>query len=234
VASDGSPITSIILAGGKGARLGSNKALQLLDGRSLIQWVVDCLSPFSTEIIIATADGESIPCCSPVTTKTVADVHRGKGPLAGLHAGLTATAYSTAVVVGCDMPFLSGALLQHMLRMSVGFDAVVPATRKGIEPLCAVYSRRCLPHIESLLEHNRPSVRELFDLVRVHYVGDEEFDVLDPGRLSLFNINSPEDLAAAQGRGIAGASVHPTAPLKVGSELEPEISPQTGHSVYVA
>ena len=196
--SDGSPITSIILAGGMSARLGANKALQLLDGRSLIQWVVDCLTAFSTEIIIATADSESIPCCSPALMKSVADIHPGKGPLAGIYSGLMASTAPAAIVVGCDMPFLSGELLQHMLRLSADSDAVVPVTYKGMEPLCAVYSRRCLPHIEHLLAQNRLGIRHLFDLVHVRYVRDEEMDAIDPGHLSLFNINSLADLAAAQ------------------------------------
>ena len=209
MASDGSPITSIILAGGRSARLGANKALQFLDGRSLIQWVVDCLSAFSTEIIIATADGESIPCHSPVPMKTVADSHPGKGPLSGIYSGLMASASSAAIVVGCDMPFLSAGLLRYMLRLSVDSDAVVPVTHKGMEPLCAVYSRRCLLHIERLLAQNRLGVRHLFDLVDVRYVRDEEFDALDPGRLSLFNINSQSDLDRASG--MAAATRRPRA-----------------------
>ena len=65
-------MTSIILAGGKSSRLGRNKALQVIDGRSLIQWIVNSLSIFSTEIIIVTATGEAIPCYSTVEVRTVA------------------------------------------------------------------------------------------------------------------------------------------------------------------
>jgi len=48
-------MTSIILAGGKSSRLGQSKALQVIEGKSLIQWVVDRLGVLSREIIISTA-----------------------------------------------------------------------------------------------------------------------------------------------------------------------------------
>ena len=67
-------MTSIILAGGKSSRLGRSKALQAIQGKSLIQWVVDRVAILSTEIIIATASGEAIPCSSAVRIKTVADI----------------------------------------------------------------------------------------------------------------------------------------------------------------
>jgi len=71
-------MTSIILAGGKSSRLGRNKALQVIGGKSLIQWVVDRLDTLSTEIIIATARGEAIPCSSAARIKTVADFYPSK------------------------------------------------------------------------------------------------------------------------------------------------------------
>ena len=196
--SDDSAITSVILAGGGSARLGSDKALQVLNGRSLIQWVVDCLATFSTEIIIATADGKSISCSSAARIRTVADVQPGKGPLAGIYSGLMASNSPHTVVVGCDMPFLSSALLQHMHRVSAGNDAVVAAIGKKLEPLCAVYSKHCMVHIESLLNKDMLGIRELFGLVRVRYVEEEEIDAFDPEHLSLFNINSESDLDTAK------------------------------------
>jgi len=76
---------------------------------------------------------------------------------------------------------------------------VMPATDKGIEPLCAVYSRQCLAPIRSLLDRDRLGVRELLDMVRVRYVYEDELDSYDPERLSLFNINSLADLDRARG-----------------------------------
>jgi molybdopterin-guanine dinucleotide biosynthesis protein A len=191
-------MTSIILAGGKSSRLGQSKALQVIGGKSLIQWVVDRLAILSTEIIIATAHGEAIPCSSAVRIKTVADIYPGKGPLAGIHSGLIASSSPRAIVVGCDTPFLSVSLLEYMTQTSSTFDVVVPRIKKKIEPLCAVYSKNCLAPIQELLEQDERQIIKLFSMVKVRYIEEDEINSFDPKHLSLFNINSQDDLDRAR------------------------------------
>jgi len=191
-------MTCIILAGGKSSRLGRNKALQVVDGRSLIQWVIDRVSLLSTEIIIVTARGEAIPSYSTVEIKTVADIYPGKGPLAGIYSGLLASAGSRAVAVGCDTPFLSVSLLEYMTQMCAVYDVVVPRISSKLEPLCAVYSKNCSAPIRKLLEQNELRIDKLFGMVRVKYIEEEEINRLDPERLSFFNINSQADLDSAR------------------------------------
>ncbi len=190
-------MTSIILAGGKSSRLGRNKALQVLDGKSLIQHVVDRLSVLSAEIIMVTGEGESIPCSSSVMVRTVPDACVGRGPLAGLYSGLAASRSNSALAVGCDMPFLSVDLLAHMYRISSAFDAVVPRVEDKVEPLCAFYSMNCIPAIRELLKRDQLKINRLFSMVNVRYVGETEIDTFDPEHLTFFNINSRADLAKA-------------------------------------
>jgi molybdopterin-guanine dinucleotide biosynthesis protein A len=191
-------MTSIILAGGKSSRLGQNKALQVIEGKTLVQWVVDRLAILSTEIIIATARGETVPCSSVVRIKTVADIYPGKGPLAGIYSGLIASSSSQAVVVGCDTPFLSADLLKYMTQIRPTSDVVIPRVKEKVEPLCAVYSRSCLAPIQGLLERNELSITKLFDMVKLRYIEEHEINNLDPDHLSFFNINSQADLDKAR------------------------------------
>jgi molybdopterin-guanine dinucleotide biosynthesis protein A len=191
-------MTSIILAGGKSLRLGRSKALQSIGGKSLIQWVVDRLAILSTEIIIATAHGEAVPCSSAVKIKTVADIYPGKGPLVGIYSGLIASSSSRAIVVGCDTPFLSVGLLEYMTQLSSTLDVVVPRIKKKVEPLCAVYSKTCLAPIQELLEQNEPRISRLFGMVKVRYIEEDEINNFDPEHLSFFNINSQADLTRAR------------------------------------
>jgi molybdopterin-guanine dinucleotide biosynthesis protein A len=191
-------MTSIILAGGKSSRLGRNKALQVIGGKSLIQWVIDRLVILSTEIIIATAHGEAIPYSSSATIKTVADIYPGKGPLVGIHSGLVASSGSRAIVVACDTPFLSAGLLEYMTQTSPTFDVVVPRIKDKVEPLCAVYSKDCVAPIRELLKQNKLKIIELFRMVRVRYIEEDEIDSFDPDHLSFFNINSQADLERAR------------------------------------
>jgi molybdopterin-guanine dinucleotide biosynthesis protein A len=191
-------MTAIILAGGKSSRLGRSKALQVIYGKNLIQWVIDRLATLSTEIIIATAHGEAIPCSSAIKTKTVADIYPGKGPFAGIYSGLMASSSSRAIVVGCDTPFLSVSLLEYMTRICSIFDVVVPRIKNKLEPLCAVYSKNCLIPIRGLLEQDERRIRKLFSMVKVKYVEEDEINRFDPEHLSFFNINSQADLDRAR------------------------------------
>jgi molybdopterin-guanine dinucleotide biosynthesis protein A len=191
-------MTSIILAGGKSSRLGQRKPLQAIGGKSLIQWVIDRLAVLSREIIIATAHGEAIPYVSDAKIKTVADIYPEKGPLAGIYSGLIASSSSQAIVVGCDTPFLSVGFLEHMTRISSIFDAVVPRIENEVEPLCAVYSKTCLAHIQELLEQNDLRIDRLFGVVKVRYVEEDEINSFDPEHLSFFNVNNQADLDRAR------------------------------------
>lgn len=201
-------MTSIILAGGKSKRLGQRKALQTILGKTLIQWVIDRLALISTEIIIATAHGEEIPCSSPVPTRAVADIYPDRGPLAGMHSGLTASPCPRAIVVGCDTPFLSVGLLRHMTKISPSFDVVAPRVGHNVEPLCAVYSRNCLASIEALLAQNEMRITRLFALVRTRYVEEDEIGYFDPEHLSFVNTNSRIDLDAARKLAIEKGLLH--------------------------
>jgi molybdopterin-guanine dinucleotide biosynthesis protein A len=191
-------MTSIILAGGKSLRLGRSKFLEPIGAKSLIQWVVDRLTILSTEIIIVTAHGEAIPCSSAARIKTVADIYPGKGPLAGIYSGLTASSSSRAIVVGCDTPFLSISLLEYMTQICSTFDVVVPRIKNELEPLCAVYSKNCSVSIQELLEQDERQIRKLFSMVKVKYIEEDEINRFDPNHLSFFNINTQDDLERAR------------------------------------
>lgn len=190
-------MTSIILAGGRSTRLGRSKALQVVGDRTLIQWVVDRLAVLSTEIIIATAHGDAIPCSSPVPMRTVADVYPGGGPLGGIYTGLAASSGDRAIIVGCDTPFLNVELLSHMMQVPPEFDVVVPRVGDKVEPLCAVYSRRCIDTIRGLLDENELRITTLFSLVRARYIEESEIARFDPEHLSFLNANSQADLERA-------------------------------------
>lgn len=192
-------MTSIILAGGKSSRLGRNKALQVIGGKSLIQWVVARLATLSTEIIISTARGDAIPCSSTAKITTVADIYPDKGPLGGIYSGLIASSAPRAIVVSCDTPFLSAGLLEYMTRIPSTFDVVVPRIKDRVEPLCAVYSKDCVDPIQELLQQNELKIIELFPMVKVRYIEEDEVDSFDPEHLSFFNINSQADLDRATG-----------------------------------
>lgn len=189
----------IVLAGGKGLRLGQDKALEVIGDRSLLEWVVFHLSSLNSNIIIVTAFKRSFSqLIGYPKLKVITDIYPDRGPVGGIYTGLKASGSFYNLVVACDMPFLNQALLHYMIQVSVGFDLVVPRLRDMVEPLHAVYSKGCLAPIEPLLKQDNLNLRQLFTSIKVRYVEAEEIDRFDPEHLSFFNINSQADLERAK------------------------------------
>ena len=192
-------IGCIVLAGGRGLRLGQDKASEIIGDRSLLERVVSRLTSFNSDILVVTASKRAfLQLNGYPRLRAVADIYLNKGPLGGVYAGLKASDSFYNFVVACDMPFLNQALLRYMMQISAGFDLVVPRLGELVEPLHAVYSRACLAPIESLLKQGDLILRRLFALVEVRYVEAEEIDRFDPQHLSFFNINNEADMEKAK------------------------------------
>jgi molybdopterin-guanine dinucleotide biosynthesis protein A len=192
-------ITSIVLAGGKGLRLGRDKATETINGQSLIKRVVTSLGFLDGDIIIVSgSDKASLGLDGYPGLRVVTDAYPGKGPLVGIYSGLMASESAYNMVVACDMPFLNRELLACLLQERAGYDVVLPRLGNMVEPLHAVYSRACLPTIEEMFRRGQYGVHQLFELVKVRYVEADEIDRFDPRHLSFFNVNTEANLAAAR------------------------------------
>lgn len=196
----GDLITSIVLAGGKGTRLGKDKLQEVVGKRPLLQRVVDSLSPISERILVVTARGQKRPSFQVTQTEvaTVPDIYPEKGALGGIYTGLSASGSRHSLVVAADMPFLNPDLLKHLISAATGFDVVMPRVNGQIEPLHAIYSRDCLPAIQEQLWRSQLQIRILLEQVKVRYVEEVEIDRFDPRHLSFYNVNTPDDLTKAQ------------------------------------
>jgi molybdopterin-guanine dinucleotide biosynthesis protein A len=207
--------TGVILAGGGATRFGGRpKGLEMVAGERIIDRVARALRMVTDELLLV-ANAPEVAGWLP-GVRTVADVRPGEGALGGLHAALAcavgdvgattvdASEAPDVLVVAWDMPFVSAALLGVMrARGEEGdVDAVLPesdGSRRGVEPLCAWYSARCLAPITAALEAGDRRVIAFLDAVRVARVPLEEVRRFgDPDRL-FGNVNTAEDLARLQG-----------------------------------
>jgi len=203
-------VSVLILAGGRSRRMGQDKIWMELDGRPLIEWVVRRVLPVAGEILLsANAPGRLAAFADSlrgqgVPSRIVADSFAGAGPLAGLHAGLSVARCELLLALAADMPFVSLALAARMIELAPGFDAVVPqmpvsaTAEPSWEPLHALYRRSCLPAIETRLAVGERQMTCFLPHVRTRAITAEECDLLDPARLSFFNVNTIEDWRAAQ------------------------------------
>ncbi|MEG3593871.1 MAG: molybdenum cofactor guanylyltransferase [Chloroflexota bacterium] len=193
-----SQMSSIILAGGKSRRYGSNKAVAELNGEAVISLICNVMEPLVNELIVVVANYEQakmMPLNPQV--KVVIDKYPNCGPLGGIYSGLSKAINQWSFVSACDMPFLNPNLINDMAELREGYDIIAPIIDNRAEPVHAMYHQACLASISKQLNSGELKITRFYDEMNVKEVGTNFIDKIDPGRWSFFNINTPEDMIKA-------------------------------------
>ena len=191
----------VILAGGAGRRIGSEKAFLEFFGSTMIERTAEIVGEVVDEVVVVARDEEQLERLRDIVpeARIVCDSVGGFGPVAGLAAGMAAARGDYALAVGCDLPFLNPEVLDILFNLAEGYEAAIPAREGGfIEPLHAVYRtdpmvRAC----ETALAMDIRKIRAPLGGLRAKYVSVELLRPVDPELLSLFNLNTEEDLSEA-------------------------------------
>lgn len=199
-------LTTVILAGGKSRRLGTNKALVEVGGKAILRRVAERVIPLSEEVVLVVNTEEERSLYSDFGPwRIVVDTVPDGGSLAGIYTGIQAVRTDRSLVVGCDMPFLNRDLLAYMAEDSERYDVVIPrydllSPRQDnvLEPLHAIYASACLAPMRALLLARDLAIIKFLPDVKVRYVEKDEVERFDPRLLSFFNVNTREDLAMAE------------------------------------
>ena len=169
--------------------MGTDKALLELEGRAFVERIAAAIRPIARSVTLVGRGGQVGDVAA------IPDLRPGLGPLAGIESALAACATEQALVVACDLPFVTTALLELLLERSAlqPDTAVVPLDADGrVSPLCAVYPRSSLPLVTELLDRGERT-RFPTDLVPfadyAHLAGATEL---------LRNVNTPADLTDAE------------------------------------
>lgn len=181
-------VTGVLLAGGKSLRMGYDKANIEVSGKTLAARSLDLLRQYFSEILIA---GDRPDLALP-SIPAIPDIYPGSA-LGGLYTGLLSARSDWIFVAPCDMPYPDYRILDVLLNHRSGYDAVVPRTPKGYEPVFALYHRNCLPHMENMLRNNHYRIYDFYQRIKVHFLMWEEMPY--GWERSLVNINTPEELA---------------------------------------
>jgi molybdopterin-guanine dinucleotide biosynthesis protein A len=190
-----------VLAGGAASRYGGRpKGLVEVGGRRILDRVVDAVAWVIRDMPILIANVPDASTWRP-ELDTIPDARPGFGTLGGIYTAVTA-ASGPVLTVAWDMPFLTGPLLRALVdRFEAGdCDAVLPesGSRRGVEPLCAVYGPACGPPIERRLDSGDLKAISFHPDVRVGILSLAEVQRFgDPDEL-FFNINAPGDLERAE------------------------------------
>ena len=175
--------------------MGRDKAFLQLDGRPLIQIVIERMAAACAEVLVVAGEvGSYEGLGAPV----VEDRFQGVGVLGGLHAGLAAASHEIALAVGCDMPFLKPDLLRAFAGWVQGYDVAVLEHGGYVEPLHGAYRRTCLEPIEEAIRTGKRRIVSFFPHVAVRTVTPEEMGFLDPDLESFRNLNTPKEWRAAK------------------------------------
>jgi len=190
-------VEGFILVGGKSTRMGEDKAALSFDGRTSIQRTAAEMAPVTSRVRLVGARQDQGR--SPL--ENVPDIHRHWGALGGIHAALIACRSPWALVVACDLPFLTTELFGRLESLRADpLDAIVPVQPdERPQPLCAIYRRdTCLSHAERLIEREEHTPRVLLAAVNTRWVQFAELEDLPGADHFFFNMNTPADLAQAR------------------------------------
>jgi molybdenum cofactor guanylyltransferase len=191
-----SSVTGLILAGGKGSRMGGvDKGLQNFRGKRLVDHVYERLAPQVGGVIInANQNQEEYKTFG---VRVVSDALKEKaggfaGPLAGLHAGLSISKRSFLASVPCDSPFLPADLIERLYERidETGAELAVAKTGDQPHPVFSLMRRGVLDHLADFLKEGGRKIDTWYATLNVVEVAfDDEADAFS-------NFNTLQELAA--------------------------------------
>lgn len=189
-------IAGFIVAGGASTRMGRSKAGLELEGIPMLvrtAMLVESVSGAAPRVI-----GEPKGAGSHGLT-VIGDDRPGAGPLGGIATALRAANAPWNLIVACDLPYLTKPWLEFLVARALASraDAVVPTTTRGMEPLCAVYHKRCEGAIEAALERGVRKVQDGLMELLVELIDPFEWKEFDSEGMLFKNMNTPEDYEEA-------------------------------------
>jgi molybdopterin-guanine dinucleotide biosynthesis protein A len=187
--------------------MGQDKALLAFGGGSLLAHALQRLRAITPDVrILAGAAPRYQDQGIPILCDLVPDA----GPLGGLLTALSALEAPAALLLAVGLPLVPVALLSHLVQLAPGFDAVVPHSATGPEPLCAVYANSCLDAVRHQVGTRDLSMTSFWPAVRVREVTVAEVRAFGAPERLFRNLNRPSDY---QDLGVeAGESPPPFAP----------------------
>jgi molybdopterin-guanine dinucleotide biosynthesis protein A len=183
-------MNAAILVGGKSSRMGSNKAFLELKGKTFIELQIDLLREIFDDIFISANTSSEY---EHLNLSIFKDVYPGKGPLGGIYTSLINSSSLHTFMLACDMPFIGPELINHLKDLTKEYDVVIPKSEKGLEPLHAFYSKKCIDPIKRSLEEDNLRITSFFPHVNVKIVELDNLNLSDSFKNSIKNLNTRDD-----------------------------------------
>jgi len=181
-------IEAFILAGGASRRMGTDKSQLLIDRQTFTERIAETLTKLTDAVSIVGRE-------SHARLPTIPDVYPQWGALGGVHAALASCKREWAIIVACDLPFVTAELFSLLAEMRVDHDAIVPIQPDGRpQPLCALYRiDPCRQRATELIEAGYRRPLDLLQAVNTRWVNFDQLRNLTRAQSFFVNINTPED-----------------------------------------
>jgi molybdopterin-guanine dinucleotide biosynthesis protein A len=184
------PLNAFVLAGGKSARMGSDKAFLELGGQPLIARALAFARAISGEVRIVGDTGKFSSFGD-----VIEDIYPDRGPLGGIHAALSASDSDWNLILGVDLPFLTPAFLKFLVAEAGSSAAIVTVPFAGgyFHPLCAIYRKEFGVRAERALAVGSNRIDALFADVPTRQINEQELAAAGFNASIFRNLNTPED-----------------------------------------
>ncbi len=190
---DNRSLKCAIIAGGRSGRFGSDKSLYVHEGRTLIQYVFDAISPVFNDIVIIATDSEKFRFLG---VPVIPDIIPGLGPIGGIYTAVEKLEAERIFIFPCDMPFVNTEFVRYMTEIPDIYDIVVPEVNGRYQPLHAIYSKNCITAIKRNIDAGDNRMSGFYEGHSIRAIGEDEIDFYDDPQRMFKNINFREDLEA--------------------------------------
>lgn len=178
--------------------MGRPKHLLPFGSETLLERMVRRVGEVVSPVVVVAAADQELPSL-PTEVLIARDEVEGRGPLAGLVAGLAMmkSHREAAFVSSCDAPFLQPAFMRRMLSLLGKYDLAIPREDSYYHPLAAVYRTSLEQPIRQLLAEDRLRPFFLLERCSANIIDVEHLKSVDPELASLRNMNHPEEYKQA-------------------------------------
>jgi len=171
-------VTGIILSGGKSSRMDGNKSLLKIGELTIIERVRDLMKSIFDKVILITNDPADYKF---LNIPIFEDIFKHKGPLAGIHSGLTHSSSEKNFIISCDLPFITPEMIKYLVDFKTEKLITVVKADGYIQQLVSKYAKECVYEAEKILNEQvsakakgiNPKKKNISALKLINRVGAE-------------------------------------------------------------
>lgn len=164
-------ITVFILCGGKHSGTEPDKGLLLFQNKPFIEHIIQAILPITAAIKLVTITKEY----DYLPYQKIPDIITDKGPLGGIYTALTNSETEFNLILSCDIPLISTALLSELIsKHNQEAGITVFASESKTHPLIGIYSKKILPAIKTAIDNHDLKMKDLIANIPHQVVAIEE------------------------------------------------------------